>query len=145
GGTGQALIQHIKNHATPCGLHYIQGTTRRVDIARALAPLGYDVKNHVAYRQTPLSLSNEARRIVSGDQSCFLPLFSPQTAALLKKELSDVTKNALFIAISDATAKELGPQTDPIFTCPDPTADAVLDMIGALLMGKLPLAGYGGE
>lgn len=120
-GNAADLIDLITRKAKGPLIH-IRGEHSRGDIAKQL-----QCEEVIAYKQVAKPLSNEARKLLCGEQLVILPLFSPRTARLFIAEMGDVVAPIHIIAISDAVAHEVSGHKNIAITIADaPNADAML-------------------
>lgn len=106
GSTAEELIANLLQHRPHSPLMHLRGEHTRGNIAERLTESGLTVQEQSIYRQTLLSLSDEALAIADGDAPVLAPLFSPRTA----RQFADIwpgTAPLWLAAISPATAEPL--------------------------------------
>ena len=101
-GSADDLVAMIRNVPAKGRYLHVRGEHTRGDIA---GRLGLAVDEVVAYRQTSVSLSDEARVALAGDQPVILPLFSPRTAQLFCQDADQIKAPLRIVVISDAVGK----------------------------------------
>lgn len=103
-GDADALVALILQDETHSTFAHIRGVETRGDILARLQASGLDVIDCIAYRQTPVALSQEAQKLASSNQSYLLPVFSPKTARTLVTQLSGAD-HAWVVCLSEAVAE----------------------------------------
>ncbi len=127
GGNVAHLIEDLRKTSPKGKIVHVHGRHTRGDLVGALQSDGLDAIGVLAYEQTALALSEEARNLLQGGAPVIVPLFSPRSAAQFAKA-GPFGEQIDIIAISDAAAE----------VCPRarvaPSADAK-GMIAAILQG----------
>ena len=103
-GNADDLISLILSRSSVGRLLHISGEHTRGNISTQLTQAGHSCERIVAYKQEPLSLTNEALDAFEGGKPLILPLFSPRTAQLLITQ-SVPFEHSHMIALSNAVAK----------------------------------------
>ncbi|WP_191090190.1 uroporphyrinogen-III synthase [Histidinibacterium aquaticum] len=103
-GDAEALYYEILSLQPPTPLLHLRGRHARGDLARRLTEAGLPTEERIVYEQTPLPLSEEARRLLAGAEPVVVPLFSPRTAELLAAE-GPFAAPLLVVAMSPAVAE----------------------------------------
>ncbi len=134
-GNAERLAEDIIA-AEPGGplIHY-RGEHVRGDIAARLRAAGLEAQARIVYRQKPLPLTPEARRLIGGERLVLVPLFSPRSAALFVREAGHAEQKSIhMIAMSRNVAnvvKDAGLDVAAIATEPD--AEAMIATMEGLL------------
>jgi uroporphyrinogen-III synthase len=112
GGAAGDLVELIRRDAPDGPLIHLHGTHVRGEIAERLGTAGFNVVGHVAYDQRSLSLTEEARRALTGPRRVIVPLFSPRSVALFAAELPDgATAEPICISVATKAALPLALQS----------------------------------
>lgn len=132
-GDAEGLIAHIISAQPEGRLAHIRGAHARGDVSARLLDSGLECADVVAYQQTPMNLSTEARGVLDGENPVILPLFSPRTATILASQ-GPFTAPLWVIAMSRAVsdALDVAPVTD-LRVAEHPDAPSMADAIIAAL------------
>lgn len=103
-GDGDKLINVILTQVEPGPLVYLRGQHARIDLAERLSPHGYQVEEHILYNQIELGPSAEAEALLKGAGPLLLPLFSPRSAANVRKWVRGSKASIHAVAMSQAVA-----------------------------------------
>lgn len=102
----QKLTEELKRMAPTGPLLHIAGAHRRGEIARKLSVAGTPTEVHVAYTQPLLPLSDHAKKVLFGEGTVIVPLFSPRVAAQFGAQ-AVCGANVLVLAMSQAVKDAL--------------------------------------
>ena len=102
----QKLTEKLRKMAPKGPLLHIAGAHRRGEIAEKLSAAGTPTKVHVAYTQPLLSLSDQAKKVLFGEVTVIVPLFSPRVAAQFGAQ-AVCGANVLVLAMSQAVKDAL--------------------------------------
>lgn len=109
-GDAQGLVDEIIAAAPKGRMAHIRGQHARGDIATQLNAAGLRCEDVVAYHQSPLPLSPQARLAIAATEPLIFPLFSPRTAAILNKQgpfVAPVYVVALSEAVKDVVDRHI--------------------------------------
>lgn len=123
-GTADQLVALVQGAALDGPLLHIRGEHTRGNIAQRIDA---QVDEAVAYLQAPVNLTDEAQIVLQGDRVVILPLFSPRTAQLFFKLVTNSNAQLHVVAISEAVKEAILGSNTPknmIITVAD-TPDAV--------------------
>ena len=132
----QKLISLIKESAPKMPLLHIAGEHRRGEIAEKLSAAGIRTEVHVAYRQPLLPLSEKAKKVLFGEVSVIVPLFSPRVAAQFGSQ-AGCGVQVQILAMSQAVADALVGTTcaDRVQIASGPTGEEMRNGVENLLWG----------
>lgn len=139
-GDATDLLALIANHRPTGPLLFLRGVDSTGDIRNQLLLAGIETVSAIAYHQTSLPLTAEARHLMQGSAPVVLPLFSPRSARLAVAErpaqgaLAPLWVAALSPAVAQV-AVDLAPQHMRIAARPD--QDAMLAAVAAVLMAGI--------
>lgn len=124
--------------AKPSGkFAHIRGKHARGDVSARLNAAGIRCEDVVAYDQVALSLTSEAKSVLSAQQSVIFPLFSPRTASILNNAgpfVAEVHIVALSEVVRQAVAPEMSQQ---ITLATAPNGKAMLLATLQILKGEI--------
>ena len=104
GGDVAALLKRIEAERPRRPLLHLRGAHSTGDLVQNLRRLGLTARDCVVYDQQMQPLSQEARKLLSGEAAVIVPLFSPRSARALAAQ--HVGRAPLdIVAISDAVAR----------------------------------------
>lgn len=106
-GDADGLIARIIADRPNGRLVHLRGKHTRGAVKDRLRAAGLDCADFVAYDQQPQMLNNDAKRALAAQEPVVLPLFSPRTATILRKQGSFCAPVHV-IALSQAVAEALG-------------------------------------
>ena len=107
GGSADDLVRMIADRGIDGPLLHIRGEYTRGDVAGKLRTLGLRMDEVVGYRQIAQRLSDKAQKLLGGESTVILPLFSPRTARLFVIEVNRVRAQVRVVAISEAVKEAL--------------------------------------
>ena len=129
-GSADDLVRLIADRAVEGPLLHIRGEHTRGDVAGKLHALGIQVDEHVGYCQVGLPLSEEARKLLGGESTVILPLFSPRSARLFLEKADRIKARVRFVVISGAVKTVLSDSGyDDITVARKPDANAMVAAI----------------
>ncbi|MEO1562239.1 MAG: uroporphyrinogen-III synthase [Pseudomonadota bacterium] len=130
-GTASDVANHILSDPDLRSLSWLHPHGAHVagKIAELLRHEKVSVKTKVTYRQTAMTWSKDQKTLVENSR-CLFPVFSPNGANVLSKELNDLAGQRHFVAISAATAQHLPPNT---VISDAPTRAAMLKTVAAVM------------
>lgn len=129
GGNADDLVTAIIDAAPTEKVLHLRGSHTRGSIRERLNIAGIETDSAVVYEQVPKPLSAEATRVLAGQHTVLVPVFSPRSSELLSAALRGVTVNAplKIIAMSDAVSQAWdGPEPAAIIVVAKPTAKDML-------------------
>lgn len=132
GAADDLVARIIKDDVTgPC-LH-IRGAFSRGDVANRLSDAGISTQEAILYQQVGTPLTADARAVLTGENPVILPLFSPKSADFLVK--SGKFSAPLLVAAMSRNVNRALPErfAAKVVVAKEPTADAMLDAIAALI------------
>ena len=135
GGDAERLAEAIIAAGSVGPLIHYRGRHARGGIAARLRTAGLDAEERIVYRQKPLPLAPEARRLLEGESRVLVPLFSPRSAALFVKEAGDAGQPSVrMIALSRAVAEVVRDAgLDVAAIAHEPNAEAMISALAGLL------------
>jgi len=129
-GTADELVALVQGAALDGPLLHIRGEHTRGNIAERIDA---QVDEAVAYQQVPVNLTGEAQSLLDGDKAVILPLFSPRTAQLFFKLVTNSNAQLRVVAISEAVKEAIvgsnPPENMNILVADTPDAVAMLRAI----------------
>ncbi len=123
-GSADELVALVQGAGLNGPILHIRGEYTRGNIAQRIDA---QVDEAVAYRQAPVDLTHEAQSVLQGGRAVILPLFSPRTAQLFFKLVTNSNVQLQVVAISEAVKEAILGSNSPenmIITVAD-TPDAV--------------------
>ncbi|MEZ5910994.1 MAG: uroporphyrinogen-III synthase [Paracoccaceae bacterium] len=118
-------------------LLHLRGRHQRGDLAAALSAAGIPCRDHIAYDQPALPLTDEAKGMLSGADRVYCPLFSPRTAGLFRKAVGSPPPPAVHVvAISASAASALHGWGAPLDIARNPDAASVTLALQAQIAAK---------
>lgn len=120
-GDASDLVDMIRSASPKKPLVHLRGRTSAADICGALNAEGLRCEDRVVYAKVPKPLTEQARAALGGKAPVLLPLFSPETAALLVSQ-GPFPAPLTVCALSENVARgaaELNPQRMKIAPRPD--------------------------
>ena len=102
-GDIEDLLKFIVSDGPDFPVAHIRGRDARGDLAPRLRAAGINCTDCIAYAQTPVPISAQARAMIEGADRVIIPLFSPRAAQLLLDQAT-IGPNVTFVAISHAVA-----------------------------------------
>lgn len=106
GGDAEDLIDMILRARPKGRLLHLRGEKVRADVADRLSAAGLICDDLVVYRQVHLSLEPEATRALAGTRPVVMPVFSPATGAIVRKN-APFAAPVHAVAMSPTVAQEL--------------------------------------
>lgn len=132
-GDADALVATIARSKPEGKLVHLRGEHSRGDVATRLNQAGIKTYERVVYRQTEMPLSAEAQALLSGERPVIVPLFSPRSAVLLRKQ-SRFSTGVSSVVMSVAVANEIqNVGIGTIILAPKTTASAMLESTLSLI------------
>lgn len=141
GGTADDLVARLMAEDVPGPCLHIRGEHGVGDVAGRLHRAGIPTSEAVLYQQCPEELTTQAKALLQGEEVVFLPLFSPRSARLVFSSVQ-ITAPIRVVALSEKVAACV-PDTfsDAVIVSQRPDADAMLEVIEALVGTGKPLEG----
>lgn len=137
GGDADALVARMSSDAPPGTWLHLRGAQTRGRIAQRLNAAGLNVQEQIIYRQTPRSLTPEARAALESGQGVVLPLFSPFSARLALQDIK-LGQGVVVIAMSQAVAEAARTaDAQDVIIAAQPTRNAMVESI-AMAIGRSP-------
>jgi len=133
-GTADALADEIIAARPAERLIHFRGEHASTDLASRLAAAGLQAQDRIVYRQSARSMSSRAKKLMEGETTVVLPLFSSRSARLFLAESGCKKQDLQPVAISKAVAHVLesaGFENITIALRPD--ASALLDAMARLM------------
>jgi len=128
-GDAAGLIDMILRENTQGPLIHLRGQHTRGDVAQLLTESGVKTEEVIVYQQLECDLSDQARRLLSGEAPVILPLFSPRSADIFARS-APFAAPVHVVAMSNAVAQSAaGFATAAIRVADTPDAAAMLDAV----------------
>jgi uroporphyrinogen-III synthase len=135
-GDALALVRLLTETASGQRLLYLHGQETRRDLEDLLRPAGIILETAVVYAQVECPLSPEARAILAETDAIIVPLFSPRSARIFFRQISEPKPLArLFvIALSQAVAEAAdSPAAHQVLVAAAPNACEMITKIAVLI------------
>lgn len=129
------LIASLIKRRPPAPLMHLSGVHVRGDIAGDLSSAGLLTQRIALYDQVFCDLTEQANKVLSGEETILVPLFSPRSAGEFVRQVKNL-RNVVVVAISAAVAKNLPvDQLKRLDIIPQPTGKVMVRHIEKLLIG----------
>ena len=132
GGDAEALIGLISNRRPQAPLLHIRGAHARGRVAQRLTDAGIQTFERIAYRQTALPLSEDAKEALQGDTPVIAPLFSPRSVSLLLESLPEKSQPWVAVISPNAAQRVDAMLRRRMMVAKTPDAAGMLDAVEAL-------------
>lgn len=125
---------HLPDEIADTSLIYLRGAHVSVDLAAR-----FQCDEQIVYDQQAAPLTPTAKHALLGEKPVILPLFSPRSARLVAKEVTQLGQKVQIIVMSSAVAEAwraayCGQMPDPaVVICDEPTQIAMVGRIVASL------------
>jgi uroporphyrinogen-III synthase len=93
-GDADALFQLLLGQPEHAPFLHLRGREARGDLAVRLRAAGLSAQEAVVYAQEPQCLTTEARNVLEGAGPVLVPLFSPRSAEVFRRALSDIPEGS---------------------------------------------------
>ncbi len=132
-GDADDLLETILAAAPTGRLIHLHGQETRGNLVEKLNSAGLETLSLTLYAQKPQPFSQPAKTFLAAGGALFVPLFSPRTAVLFSTGAKEAKASLHVAALSPAVANALQLQAAALETAARPDADAMLDVLDALV------------
>jgi uroporphyrinogen-III synthase len=137
-GDAADLVALILSDPPKGPLLHLRGAHVADDIAARLAAGGVPTEAVVIYDQVAQPLSEAARAcLAASDRPVLLPLFSPRSARLVRDAVAKIGPSVIPLAMSTRVAAAWGASPPVAKIAREPTANAMLSLVRALVRGEM--------
>jgi len=133
-GAAEDLIALVLRQRPAGALLHLCGAHVAADVAGRLSECGVPTEARVIYDQVPQLLPEAARRLLEGSgRRVVLPLFSPRSARLLRREVPEPSMCVRPLALSAQVAAAWGPVPDSGRSAPVAARPTAADLLALVL------------